>query len=62
MVSVGGGGGGGGFAGIVASSANISTFVNNMVSLCNQYNLDGIDIDWEYRQRRDPGPIQFPDA
>lgn len=48
MISVGGGGGGGGFAGIVASSANITTFVNNMVGLCNQYNLDGIDIDWEY--------------
>jgi len=48
MISVGGGGGGGGFAGIVASSANITTFVNNMVSFTNQYNLDGVDIDWEY--------------
>lgn len=48
MISVGGGGGGGGFAGIVASSANRTTFVNNMLSFCNQYNLDGVDIDWEY--------------
>jgi len=48
MLSVGGGGGGGGFAGIVASSSNISNFVNNTISLCNQYGLDGIDIDWEY--------------
>ena len=48
MISVGGGGGGGGFAGIVASSSNITAFVNNMMSFVNQYNLDGIDIDWEY--------------
>jgi chitinase len=48
MISVGGGGGGDGFAGIVASSANITTFVNNMISFTNQYNLDGVDIDWEY--------------
>jgi chitinase len=48
MISVGGGGGGGGFAGIVASSSNITTFVNNMMNFVNQYDLDGIDIDWEY--------------
>jgi chitinase len=48
MISVGGGGGGGGFAGIVASSANITTFVNNMIAFTNQYDLDGVDIDWEY--------------
>ena len=48
MISVGGGGGGGGFAGIVASSANITTFVNNMIAFANQYDLDGVDIDWEY--------------
>jgi GH18 family chitinase len=48
LISVGGGGGGGGFAGIVASSANINNFVNSMLSFCNQYGLDGVDIDWEY--------------
>lgn len=48
MISVGGGGGGNGFAGIVASAANRSAFVNNMLSFCSQYNLDGVDIDWEY--------------
>ena len=47
-ISVGGGGGGDGFAGIVASAANRTTFVNSMISFCNQYNLDGVDIDWEY--------------
>ncbi|GAA1892084.1 glycosyl hydrolase family 18 protein [Asanoa iriomotensis] len=29
-----------------------NTFVNNVVNLVNQYNLDGVDIDWEYP---DPG-------
>lgn len=48
LISVGGGGGGGGFAGIVASSANRTAFVNSMISFTNQYNLDGVDIDWEY--------------
>lgn len=48
LISVGGGGGGGGFSGIVASSANINNFVNSMLSFCNQYGLDGVDIDWEY--------------
>ena len=36
-------------AGNASSRAN---FVTNAVNLCNQYNLDGIDIDWEYP---DPG-------
>jgi len=48
LISVGGGGGGGGFAGIVASAANRTAFVNSMISFTNQYNLDGVDIDWEY--------------
>jgi chitinase len=30
------------------NSGYVSTFVNNMVNFCNQYNLDGVDIDWEY--------------
>src|ERR1700753_3779025 len=45
LISVGGGGGGGGFAGIVASATNRTNFVNNMIAYCNQYNLDGVDID-----------------
>lgn len=48
LISVGGGGGGNAFHTIVASSSLRTAFVNNMVSFCNQYNLDGVDIDWEY--------------
>ncbi|PUZ27784.1 Chitinase, GH18 family [Chitinophaga costaii] len=48
LISVGGGGGGDAFHNIVASSSLRTTFVNNMVSFASQYNLDGVDIDWEY--------------
>ncbi|MGZ3144579.1 glycosyl hydrolase family 18 protein [Lentzea chajnantorensis] len=38
---------------VLAASANgRTTFVNALVGLVNQYNLDGVDIDWEYP---DPG-------
>jgi chitinase len=30
------------------SSANAQTFANNILAFLNKYNLDGIDIDWEY--------------
>ena len=35
-----------------ASASGRTTFVNAIVNLVNQYNLDGVDIDWEYP---DPG-------
>lgn len=37
-----------GFEGLAANSGSRSTFVNAVISLVNQYNLDGVDIDWEY--------------
>ncbi|WP_434445253.1 glycosyl hydrolase family 18 protein [Lentzea sp. E54] len=38
---------------ILASNANSrTTFVNALVNLVSQYNLDGVDMDWEYP---DPG-------
>ncbi len=36
------------FHAVAANPAYITTFVNNCVSLVTTYNLDGIDIDWEY--------------
>ena len=30
------------------SSSAVTAFVNNMVNFCYQYNLDGVDIDWEF--------------
>ncbi|TYP75827.1 Ig-like domain-containing protein [Aquimarina intermedia] len=33
----------------LASNASARTaFVNNMISFVNEYNLDGVDMDWEY--------------
>lgn len=38
---------------ILAANANSrTTFVNALINLVNQYNLDGVDMDWEYP---DPG-------
>ncbi len=40
------------FEAFAASASGRNTFVNACISLVNTYNLDGIDIDWEYP---DPG-------
>lgn len=40
------------FESLAANSGTRTTFVNNIVNFVNQYNLDGVDIDWEYP---DPG-------
>ena len=48
IISVGGGGGGDAFRTIVPNASYRTAFVNNMLSFVNQYNLDGVDIDWEF--------------
>ncbi|MBV8253299.1 MAG: T9SS type A sorting domain-containing protein [Chitinophaga sp.] len=50
LISVGGWNGGdhSAFESLSGNSSYRSTFVNNMIGFVNQYNLDGIDIDWEY--------------
>ncbi|KAI0371468.1 glycoside hydrolase family 18 protein [Pilatotrama ljubarskyi] len=48
VLSIGGWGGSYWFSQTMSSSANRTTFVNACVSAVNTYNLDGIDIDWEY--------------
>ncbi|MEV6375575.1 glycosyl hydrolase family 18 protein [Micromonospora musae] len=40
------------FEALAANSGSRTTFVNSVVSFINQYNLDGVDMDWEYP---DPG-------
>ncbi|GLY25197.1 glycosyl hydrolase family 18 protein [Micromonospora sp. NBRC 101691] len=40
------------FEALAANSATRTTFVNTVVNFVNQYNLDGVDMDWEYP---DPG-------
>ena len=50
MISVGGWNNGddSGFEGLAGNSGYRNTFVSNIISLISQYNLDGVDIDWEY--------------
>ncbi|UOQ53102.1 carbohydrate-binding protein [Hymenobacter cellulosivorans] len=50
LISVGGwnDGNDSGFESIGANAAYRNTFVTNLVNFANQYNLDGVDIDWEY--------------
>jgi len=33
---------------LAANASTRTAFVNNLVSFVNQYNLDGVDMDWEY--------------
>jgi len=58
LIAVGGwdiGDGGGNdsrFTTLAANPATRTTFINNLISFVNQYNLDGVDMDWEY-----PDPV-----
>jgi hypothetical protein len=36
------------FQSMAGNASYRSTFINNVVNMINQYQLDGIDIDWEY--------------
>ncbi len=37
-----------GFEGLSSTVAGRENFANSLLALCNQYGLDGVDIDWEY--------------
>jgi chitinase len=48
IVSVGGAGNDGGFSDMVVNHASRKTFIRSIKSLLRNYNLDGIDLDWEF--------------
>jgi chitinase len=48
MVSIGGWGGCAPCSDLFSSAAHRTTFAKTTVALFNQYNIDGIDLDWEY--------------
>lgn len=48
MVACGGWGGSGGFSDMAASEENRKIFVESVVAFIKKYDLDGLDLDWEY--------------
>jgi GH18 family chitinase len=54
LIAVGGwnGGNDSAFESLAANASTRTAFVNNLMNLVEQYNLDGVDMDWEYP---DPG-------
>lgn len=48
LVSVGGWLGSGGFSDATLTSQSRRTFVQSAVDFVHRYNLDGLDVDWEY--------------
>lgn len=49
------------FSQAVSTPANRQIFVNNILSVYQQYDLDGIDIDWEYPGQLGEGNTERPD-
>jgi len=48
LLAIGGWGLSEGFTSMVASVSARQTFINNLLTLCDLYNLDGVDLDWEH--------------
>jgi len=48
MIACGGWGGSGGFSTMAYSTGNREKFVKSVVKFIREYDLDGLDIDWEY--------------
>ena len=48
LVSVGGWSWSGGFTDIALTARSRALFIDSVVAFLTQYNLDGLDIDWEY--------------
>jgi chitinase len=61
MVACGGWGGSGGFSDMAASPENRKKFVDSVTRFLNQYQLDGLDIDWEYPGMRGAGNPFIPE-
>ncbi len=48
MVACGGWGGSGGFSDMAASADKREVFIQSVIDFINDYEIDGLDIDWEY--------------
>jgi len=61
MIACGGWGGSGGFSEMAATPGNRKKFVESTIRFLRQYNLDGLDIDWEYPGMRGAGNPYIPE-
>lgn len=50
ILSLGGWGNDQGFVAVAASSELRHTFINNLLDVCDEYEYDGVDLDWEHPQ------------
>lgn len=53
--------GNGAFKSLTAQPSTITTFVNNVAALCDQYQLDGVDIDWEHPDPANGTDVRYVD-
>ncbi|MBR9998232.1 MAG: chitinase, partial [Cyclobacteriaceae bacterium] len=61
MIACGGWGGSSGFSDMAASPGNRKKFVDSSIKFMEQYDLDGLDIDWEYPGLRGAGNPYIPE-
>ena len=48
MIACGGWGGSGGFSDMANTESNRAIFIKSVIEFIKEYDLDGIDLDWEY--------------
>ncbi|WP_242086560.1 glycoside hydrolase family 18 protein [Aestuariivivens sediminis] len=60
MIACGGWGGSGGFSDMANDPELRQGFVQSTVAFINQYDLDGVDIDWEYPGLEGAGNVHRP--
>lgn len=61
LISVGGWGWSGGFSDMCLTADSRAKFIASAVRFVSKYNLDGIDIDWEYPGLRGAGNVHRPE-
>jgi chitinase len=61
MIACGGWGGSGGFSDMAKTPETRMKFVNSVIEFINNYDLDGLDIDWEYPGLKGIGNPYMPE-
>lgn len=61
MIACGGWGGSGGFSEMAETPENRKKYVDSVIRFIEQYDLDGLDIDWEYPGMRGAGNPYIPE-